>query len=264
MAHEIAPATNADMLEIETWLDAEEAEYQTVLSTGAMGLRVDGTATQGFRGNWDIIKRSWSAGETRVDVLRVNGEVVGFLSGTDTLEIRPDLRGKGFGRLLAEFMIDVAWQEGRSVLKIEIAPSTAEPFWRRMGFTTVDDRIGIGGAIFAYRVMRRFFELGEGVRVSYAIGFYNKQGRYSDNPTPFVLFEGMGERLPDGTVQLPERAYCFEPGNGQHEDYFVKIVLDGQQVRFDKAQCGESRDYGIQLGADYTYFIDRVGPVSET
>jgi GNAT superfamily N-acetyltransferase len=46
----------------------------------------------------------------------------------DILEGRPDQRGKGYGRLLAEFMVERAFGEGHSVAEIEIAPASALPF----------------------------------------------------------------------------------------------------------------------------------------
>lgn len=127
MAYEIVPATEATMAEVEAWLDVEESIYKTAIEAWEAGGYVGDGPPRGFRCNWDSVKRTWSEGNARVDILMVDGHAVGILDGTDILEIRPDLRREGYGRLLAVFMVDVAHNEGRSVLEIEIAPWTAEP-----------------------------------------------------------------------------------------------------------------------------------------
>ncbi|WP_292437218.1 GNAT family N-acetyltransferase [Mesorhizobium sp.] len=262
MEYEIVPATEATMAEVEAWLDVEESIYKTAIEALEAEGYVGDEPPRGFRCNWDSVKRTWSEGNARVDILMVEGHAVGFLDGTDILEIRPDLRREGYGRLLADFMVDVAHNEGRSVLEIEIAPWTVEPFWKRMGFTVVPDRRGSGGGIYAYRILHKVYSFSDGERVSFSIQFYSEHERYRENPKPFSRFSGMGERLSDGSVQLPERAFCFEPIHSQHGDYFVSIELGGETIHFDKVKYETSKAKGIRLDAGYTYFIDRITPQS--
>ena len=148
------------------------------------------------------LKRGWREGRSRLDVLSLDGETIGFLDGMNILEVRPDLRGRGHGRLLAQFMVDLARDEGLSIIEIEIAPASAEPFWRRMGFTVFPGRAGSGGGIYAYLPLPRTHVLGNGKRVAYEIAFYTERGRYADEPTPFSRFEGGGERLADDSSCL--------------------------------------------------------------
>lgn len=256
----ITPATDTAVAEIELWLDAEEAAYQSALQAWAdCGWEGD-KPVRGFRCNWDSVKRGWREGRSRLDVLSLDGETIGFLDGTDILEVRPDLRGKGYGRLLAQFMVGLAREEGRSIVEIEITPTSAEPFWRRMGFTLVPGRTGSGGGVYAYLPLSRTYALGNGKRVAYEIAFYTERGRYADEPTPFSRCEGSGERLADGSIQLPERVVCFEPENGQPGDYFVRVVVDGIEVHFDKCKRPESRRLGIQFDKGYIYFMNRLVP----
>lgn len=258
---EIVPANEVAMARIVEWLDVEESVYQTADATWQRDYEGDRPA-RGFRCNWDSVNRRWHEGIARVDVLWVDGEPIGFLEGTDILEIRPDLRDKGYGRLLAKFMIDLARSEGRSVLEIEIAPPTAEPFWRRMEFTVMPDRRGPGGGTYAFLILERHYDLFDGKKIPYAVRFYVSEERYSDNPEPFVSFDGVGERLPDGSVQLPKRAYCFDPSHEQHHDYFVRIELDGTTILFDKVKYETSSAFGVGRDAGYTYFVDRITPSS--
>lgn len=260
MACEILPATDATIAEIEVWLDAEETVYQTAIDVWERGGWIDNKPARGFRCNWNSVKRSWRENSARVDILVVDGEAAGFLAGTDILEIRPDLRGKGHGRALAEFMVELAMKEGRSVLEIEIAPYTAEPFWRRMGFTEMPHRRGSGGGMYAYRVLPRRFVLRDGARVPFTVQFYTEHERYSNNSAPISRFSGFGERLADRSIQLPERAFCFVPESDQTGDSFVSIELDGEVIHFDKNKRESSKTHGVDLDAGYTYYLDRIIP----
>ncbi|ASP68617.1 GNAT family N-acetyltransferase [Sinorhizobium meliloti] len=260
MACQILPADESLLAEIEIWLDAEEAIFQRALQTWEEADYEGDRPVRGFRCNWDSAKEGWREGRARIHVLVANGEAIGFLDGTDILEIRPDHRGNGYGRILADFMIQTVWEDGRSVVEIEIAPSSAEPFWLHMGFKLVEDRQGYGGGTFAYKILPRTLELGDGERVKYAIAFFTDKARYSEDPKPFAKFVGEGERLADGSIQLPERAYCFNPLDDQHVDYFVKIEVDGDVVHFDKAKYEESALCGVQRDAAYDFYIERINP----
>ncbi len=261
MACQIVPADESLLSEIEIWLDAEEATFQRASEAWEEAGYEGDRPVRGFRCNWDSAKKGWREGRAKVHVLVVDGKAVGFLDGTDILEVRPDLRGYGYGRMLAHFMIQSAWEEGRSVVEIEIAPSSAEPFWLHMGFTLVEERQGYGGGTFAYKILPRTFELGDGPRVKYEIAFFTTKARYGEDPKPFAKFVGEGERLADGSIQLPERAYCFNPLDAQHVDYFVRIEVDGGVAHFDKVKYEESALCGIQRDAGYDFYIERINPV---
>lgn len=260
MAFQIVPADDRLLSEIEIWLDAEEAIYKRASQEWEEADYEGDRPVRGFRCNWDSAKKGWREGRAKIHVLLVEGEPVGFLNGTDILEIRPDLRGKGYGRILADFMIQAAWDEGRSVVEIEVAPASAEPFWQRMGFTLVEDRQGYGGGTFAYKILPRAFELGDGVRAEYTVAFFTQKARYSQDPKPFIEYTGEGVRLADGHIQLPERAYCFNPTDDQHVDYFVKIEVDGDVVHFDKAKREESELCGVLRDAGGDFYIERINP----
>lgn len=260
MAYRIVPADEPMLAEIETWLDIEEANYQRACRNWEEADYEGEAPVRGFRCNWDSAAKGWREGRSKIHCLVVDGRVVGFLDGTDIIEIHPEHRGRGYGRILADFMLASAWEEGRSVVEIEIAPSSAEPFWKRMGFKLVEDREGYGGGTFAYKILPRTFTLGDRDRVKYIIAFFSQKARYSDDPKPFAEFFGEGERLFDGRIQLPERAYCFNPLDDQHVDYFVKIEVDGEVIHFDKAKYKESELCGVQRDAGYDFYIECINP----
>ena len=190
MKLEIVPATIALIAATEEWLDAEEIAYEAgCRATEARGWVID-PPPRGFRCNWDMVKRNWRKPDGAVHILIGNGNSIGFLWGTDILEVRPNERGRGYGRLLADFMVKRAFDEGRSLIEIEIAPSSAIPFWQRMGFTLVDGRQGGGRGCYAYRRLDRKFPLGAGPQVPCSIKFFSEEERFGGE-APFYSFEGL-------------------------------------------------------------------------
>jgi len=213
----------------------------------------------GFRCNWDSLKKHWADGSSPVDVLVVDGEALGFLNGYDILEIRPDKRRRGYGEQLATHMLERAFAEGRSVSEIQIAPPTARPFWERMGFTVIENKSNPWvQSLDAYKVLRRPFMLGGGEQVPYEVSFTAEESYYKTPSEPFAVFKGYGERLANGAIQLPERAYCHRPGAIGHEDYFATILLAGKSIFDDKTKRDEAKAIGIKRDAGYVYYLDRI------
>lgn len=257
MSHEIKPATDATIAEIEIWLDAEEAAHKAAVSAWEANGYEGHVPPRGFRCNWDTTKKRWLEQPGGIDVLIVDGEAVGF-QGFGIFEIRPDFRRRGYGQILAEFMLSRAYDEGWSIFEIGIAPASAEPFWEAMGFTLVPERPDRGAGTFAYKILPWRFELGEGERVPFVVEFYTPDERYEEKPTPLCSFSGLGERVEDGCIQLPERAYCFDPKEETSLNWFVRIEVDGVKVHFDKLKRDSSKSLGLECDGGYTYFLDRI------
>lgn len=257
MAHEIIPATDAIIAEVEAWLDTEEEAHKARQSAWETNGYEGDVPLRGFRCNWDKTKELWREQSGGIDVLIVDGEAVGF-QGFGIFEIRPDLRRQGHGQILAEFMIRRAYDEGWTIFEIGIAPSAAEPFWEAMGFTLVPERPDRGGGTFAYKILPRRFDLGDGERVPFVVKFYTPDERYGQNPMPISTFSGLGERLVDGAIQLPERAYCFDPEEDASLNWFVRIEIDGIEVHLDKLKRESSKAVGLECDGGYTYFVDRI------
>lgn len=255
MKPEIMPATESSILEVKAWLKTEENVFEKAEKAWLEGF-IDCKPVRGFHCNWDFIERGWRDGG-RLHILFVERQAIGFLSGKDFLEIRPDRRRGRCGKRLAEFMIKAAREDGLSVLEIEIAPSTAEPFWKSMGFTVVDGKKGPGGGIYAYQVLHRDHSSGDGEAVPYVVEYFNEYGFDRPEPRAFARFEGVGERLPDNSIKLYKRAYCFEPLAGD-KDCLVRIVIDGETIYFERVKCQSSRAFGIEVDRGDIYYIDRI------
>lgn len=257
MSYQILTATETTLAEIEVWLDEEEALHKDAEVKWVSNGYVGEIPPRGFRCNWDKTKDRWREQGGGIDVLIVDGQAIGF-QGFGIFEIRPDMRRKGYGRVLAEHMLNHAFDEGRTIMEISIAPITAQPFWHAMGFTLVQERPDWGGGTFAYKKFPRSFDLGNGDKVPFLVEFYAPKAKYDEHPTPFSTFAGFGERLADGTIQLPERAYCFDPLADANGNWFVRIEVDGTELHFDKLKRDRSKLYGVSHDAGYTYFVDRI------
>lgn len=256
MTYAIVPASEDLVAEIEVWLDAEEAVYKVAEAAWSQASFDSPKPTRGFRCNWDTVKKSWRAGSTPLDVLVKNGEAIGFLFGTDIVEIHPEHRGRSLGVLLSDHMLRRVSDEGYCILEIEIAPRTAEPFWLRQGFALLDDEIHFRNGLHAFKAIPRSFSLGTGPRASVQIMFHDeKTVHYSE---PFSTFEGEGERLPDGSIQLPERVNGYSPLLRENTDNHIRIVVDGDEIYSGRSKYGEAR--GTRRDPAGNHYIDRILP----
>lgn len=104
----------------------------------------------GFYNNRRIIRSS--ARDSDLRILLVGRSHAGFavitagdhLNAIDILAIRPEFRGKGYGRLLAESILSEMRARGASKVAIQCCPRSSAPFWRKLGFvpTTSEQRPG--------------------------------------------------------------------------------------------------------------------------
>lgn len=253
----IVPADEQLLGEIEVWLDEEQSTYGRRVDEWEDQGCVGPPPTEGFRCNWDSVIRGWRDGRASVSVLLVDGEAVGFLDGTDILEIRPDQRGKGYGAIMARHMLLQAGDQGYCVVEIEIAPASARPFWERMGFEVVGPQEEYRPLLRAVRFIDKNFELGQGSRVRYEIGFFRQSDRFASTPRPFALHEGEGVRLPNGDIQLPRRICCYDKARSG-EDSFVRIAINGDELHFDKVKYPESAMLGFREDPHRRFYIDRI------
>lgn len=264
MGDEIVPATAETLAEIQKWLEAEQAAHNQAAAALANCWDPDVEIPErGFLCNWNILQRSFAREPLSVHVLIIDGSAVGFVNEMDILEVRPDLRAKGYGRRLAEFMLGRAFEQGYSVAEIEIAPESALSFWRQMGFTADLARQGDGGGIYAFKRFIRRHPLSGGPRVPYRVAFHPQDRDWDQAAQPFEVFEGVGEVLPDGRVQLPERAYCFDQTKPTSPDCVVSIEVGGERLFEDKVKRPAARVFGLQLDAGYTYFLDAIAPAGQ-
>lgn len=256
MTHQIVTATEALIAEVEVWLDEEEAAYEKAKAEWERTYEGE-PPVRGFRCNWDSVKEHWGKGNSKVDMLLVDGKAVGFLSDTDIVEIHPDYRGRSLGVFLSDFMLKRIYDANYSILEIEIAPLTAQPFWLRQGFEVLDNDIHFHHGTHAYMKISRSFELGAGPRVPVEIEFYDERERYGDGK-PFLTWSDHGERLPDGSIQLSERVHGYSPLIRYNTENHIRIVVDGKELYFGRSKYG--KQHGTERDPRGNHYIDRIVP----
>jgi GNAT superfamily N-acetyltransferase len=123
--------SRTNLEQIKDWLIAERSK------TG-----------EGFYCNWNFIESSYK--QEKLCCIVINTEAVGFAvwdesdlaARLDIVEIRPDLRGKGFGRILVEKCFNHFRNLGLLVVDLECQPPTSEPVWRCLGFRDFPQGLG--------------------------------------------------------------------------------------------------------------------------
>jgi len=242
---EIGPSTDGDLRFILAWLKAE-----------------DGKTGEGFWCNRRIVEECHDEGDLLV--LREDGKAVGFQLGAlvrpGIMEIRPDCRGKGYGRMLTERRLQEAMEKDWCLLHIECTPSSSRPFWTRMGFT-VDSLPGKD----AFMVLSKKVGLDLGLpRVQVKISFFPEEALYGNpRPAPLSVWEPEAVRLVDGTIELGQRVVGYKRP-GALGDIVAEIIVDGKVIFFDKAKYDRAYDLGLERQAvTGAWYIDCIDPVDE-
>lgn len=235
-------ATARDLALIEAWLRDEREQ------TG-----------EGFFCNWNIIADLF--GRQEMFVVDAAGDPVAFLANEGAhhliAEVRPDRRGRGYGRMIAKAMVEQSAARGLSVIEIDCAPETSVSFWTKMGFTPVRSRRGNGGGVYAYREIPRPLALGRGERVPFAVRFYEEAAHHRGG-VPFRAYQGEGEMRDGRLVALPERAICYGPEVRHLLDCYARVDVDGRTVFMDKTKRQEAVALGMEYDGGGIPFIEAI------
>jgi hypothetical protein len=175
--------------------------------------------------------------EGEITVLREDNKVVAFQLGHDVLEVKPDKRGKGYGRTLAEHWIEKTKASGTPYLFIECAPPTSLGFWKKLGFRKIPDRDE--SHTYALRILNNTFELPEGCQeVAVKISFYYpSSSAYVKGGRPIRTHRPRGVR--DGNrIKLAERLIEMQPGFC--DDLVMKIEVDGDVLYLGRAKDAQA------------------------
>jgi GNAT superfamily N-acetyltransferase len=235
----IRKATKRDLTSLKIWLQAEDQQRG-----------------RGFFCNWDNrIEPAFTNGG--LFVLAVKSDILGFVvdapRGADIVEVRPDIRGNGYGRELAAWLIEAARKRGNSVVELECSPPTSIPFWEKMGFTVSGRQ--------AHMVLQRKVEFREGQRQHFQIDFYPKERDWNKKAQPFQTYSGEALLLKDRSLLLPERAICFTSDYKHNQECRVRIAVETAVLVEDKKlKEAEVESFGVRVDPGGIYFIERVFP----
>lgn len=236
-------ATQEDLEKTLAWLAAEAA-----------------SGDQTFHGNRNMIAKGQEEGE--LFALREAGEIVAFALGKRgeiaIQETRPNQRGRGYGRILAQWGIDRARSADIVLIEGECSPSTSLGFWKTMGFREMRPRYGYNPWVYLALPKPLPVPAGEPVEVSIRV-FDQDHLYYSDAPVASE-HRPPAARDADGVIHLAERIVIFVPDLPMGHDVSLEIVVNGERLFFDKAKRSEAAALGVKRDARNEFYVDRVFP----
>jgi hypothetical protein len=239
----IERATQSDLETILAWLAAEAA-----------------AGDQTFHGNRNLIAKGQDDGE--LFVLREAGEILAFALGKPgeiaIQETRPDRRGEGHGRMLAQWGIDRARNSDIVVIEGECSPSTSLGFWKTMGFREMRPRYGHNP--WVYQLLPKQLPVPAGESVEVVIRVFDQDRLYSDDGLIASEHRPLAARDRDGVIHLAERVIIYVPDLPMGHDVSLEIVVNGERLFFDKAKRSEATALGVQRDAGYEFYVDRILP----
>ncbi|MDE3783411.1 GNAT family N-acetyltransferase [Sinorhizobium meliloti] len=243
----IRKATTRDLADIRSWL---ELEYQE--------------AGEGFFCNWNVIEAIHD--KDMLHALILGSEAVAFVAdarkGPDIVAVRPDLRGKGLGRLAAEHALHSAYDRGNSVVHIECAPSTSIPFWQTMGFTMLAGPDGNRRNTRAYKTLPRKLVTPKGQPLPYSIKLYPEQRDWNKSTEPLAEITGVGSKV-DNILHLPERAILYHPQIEANFDSVIGVQVSGQEVFEGKVKRPAAELLGVEMDPCHEYYMDTITCLDE-
>ena len=123
--------TFAQLNEIKEWLQDES------ISTN-----------DGFYSNWNLIKIFFD--KNYFATVSFQNQTIGFITWRLTsqltaniyiLEIKPEFRKSGFGKILVEKVLDLMIKEGVYAVDLQAKPTSSASFWKKLGFVEVPKNI---------------------------------------------------------------------------------------------------------------------------
>ncbi len=192
---------------------------------------------KGFYNNTTLIEEVQKKDELTVAIDNKDNLPVAFYLGNGCnsaiLEVRPDYRGKGIGRLLVEHIIKCAKNKGYPGISGSCSPESL-PFWLKMGFERVHNP-------------NQTYEVAYPIRQKHQLPLNCE--RYD---ITFKLYENFGCNNPQKTkvisAALPGQYYDLEEDFVEYaynHDTLLVVESAGQKL------FGDSIKYIGEIGGDY-------------
>jgi GNAT superfamily N-acetyltransferase len=250
MAITFTTSAECDLTEILAWLKREHKRKRP-----------------SFWVNRESIERAHR--ERRLVVLRENNKAVAFHTHAGLLQpdsifvVHPELRGRGYGKILARHCIREAHSNDTCFLRIKCFPQTSIPFWETMGFKLLPDRNSPGSSAwdgytypYAHMTLPKEFDLPAGCHdVSVLIQFYSDGEQGASDAQPLSEHRPRACYLKDGRIALERRVIGFYPS--EMLDLVVKIDVESNTLCFKRAR------YAVNFGvrqSDAAFYLDVITP----
>jgi GNAT superfamily N-acetyltransferase len=208
--HSIRRATEADLSEIRAWLKQEDEE-------GVEGC---------FWCNFNCVETAQTKG--KLTVLALRDKPVAFCvsspEGIDVFEVKADVRGKGYGRILAGHVIAETRESGSMGMIGQCNPEDSLGFWTRMGFERVRERREGLWIALPFRSHREMPDASSTIRI-----------QLSNDPKSKAL------KIHESRANLGEK-YLLEDTFVEYVedlDTIITIWIDGKQVFHDRVMYAD-------------------------
>jgi GNAT superfamily N-acetyltransferase len=248
----IRGSSQQDVDQIHFWLQREKAE----------GVH------DNFLCNWELTLRAHREHRLIVYVDAASNTAVGYQWGgllrPGILEVRRDMRRRGIGHALVNHRVAQALRRDEGLLYIQCKPESSIPFWRRVGFTLLDESNEDDGKQYAYRILEKKHELPPGgTPVHATVRFYPEEVKWKPSTAPLSSVSPPARMYADGFVRLSQRAYGFASLHRQSRDLVAEILVEGTVRYRDKAKYEEASRVGV-CRCTNGYFIDRISAWPDT
>jgi GNAT superfamily N-acetyltransferase len=196
--------------------------------------------------------------EKELIVLREDEEVVAFQLGmllsTGILEVRPDKRGKGYGRKLVEYCVSKARSNDTCVLHITCKAMSSIPFWEKMGFTLLPNSND------AYRVLDKAFCLPNGLaETKVTIEVYPECCMWEKNVAPSTVYTPHAVLSSDNSeALLAERIIFFHSNSKLDRKSVVLIKVDNKILHFARIDFPGAEELGVCRDSGGVFYVDRI------
>ncbi|TAK63401.1 MAG: GNAT family N-acetyltransferase [Methylobacter sp.] len=232
------------MQQIHDWLQEEDAQ------------EVYGN----FLCNWNLTQQCHEEGTLLVLIDVIEGIPVAYqwsqLLRPGILQVRNDWRGKGLGRLIVQYCIELALQQDEMVLEIECKPSSSIPFWEAMGFTIIKGEFGETAK--GFKVLSKELALPPGGRPALVtISSFPEESKWREGVPAIVSYRLDAIFADDEKVHLSERASFPKDFRRMGRDPVIEIIVDDKLIFRDKAKYQTAQAHGVKWCRN-GFYIDAV------
>jgi len=215
----------------------------------------------GFWGNRNLIRRSHEE-DRDMWVVREGGNAIAFQIGKyspDITCVKDTHQGNGYGTALFKAGLERAYSDGVVRLSGDCMPETSLPFWQKMGFRQTAPSGGIGRGIPVEMWLPKSLTLPEGeeaLSVEVELFVVPERALYGKAVEPLAKAKPQARLLKGQTrVYLAERFHIpdREEASG---DPALRVLVNGEQIYFDKAKYPEAAQLGVQFDPLGNRFMD--------
>ncbi|MDD2199670.1 MAG: GNAT family N-acetyltransferase [Bacteroidales bacterium] len=224
MKFNIAP-TRFDLEKIKEWLIEEEQE-----------------SNEGFYCNWNIIEKAFNNDE--LITLNLKEKTVGFLvwskgeiyAEIDIMEIKPDYRKQGIGKLFFEQISEFFKQKGFLVIKLFCSPRESEKFWKKMGFIKFPDRGYSESDLTYFKPLIKVQTIVENQETDDTVELWDVEPYQKNNNQPKWTWN---INLDNGKLKLP----IIQPCNC---NWNLRWSKKGEMIREDKVKYFDTTENRVE------------------